>query len=99
MSEENTDKVINKDTGETVSEEKVTEEAADTEVTAEEKAAEESAEEAGEASEEEENAEESLQKESFRLLRASLSEIRSAINKKRKINLSPPKDMLFPLLS
>lgn len=59
MSEENTDKVINKDTGETVSEEKVTEEAADTEVTAEEKAAEESAEEAGEASEEEENAEES----------------------------------------
>jgi len=58
MSEENTDKVINKDTGETISEEKVTEEKADTEVTAEEKAAEESAEEAGEASEEEENAEE-----------------------------------------
>ncbi len=63
MSEENTDKVINKDTGETVSEEKVTEEAADTEVTAEEKAAEESAEEAGEASEEEENAEESTGEE------------------------------------
>jgi molecular chaperone GrpE len=63
MSEENTDKVINKDTGQTVSEEKVTEEAADTEVTAEEKAAEESAEEAGEASEEEENAEESTGEE------------------------------------
>jgi len=63
MSEENTDKVINKDTGETVSEEKVTEEAADTEVTAEEKAAEESAEETGEASEEEENAEESTGEE------------------------------------